>query len=352
MDHRASPVSNTLISICIPTYKRTKFLAACLDSCRAQEDANIEIFVHDDTPDSSVESVVKDYSDLPIRYLRNDPPLGLVGKLNNFLSITRGEWALVLCDDDILLPGFLSTVRRQIAQNPLASSVRCTNLIIDKDGQKLRTDRASPLVSDKAAFIEQLFSPNSAAFTINLTGFAFRPSQLRELGGFTPCHKAYLSDRFALLKLAGVGTAICDPAPLCGIRRHGESISSGFDLEYVEAIASVRQLESEASALLERLELGASTDEQTAQVQASRSALNGWVDRNLTRAIDRAYLAMVSSPGKIPAENRASIKETMRLNTVRRFASYKLYTILARLPEALRVPMARRFIATKQRLHR
>src|SRR5690606_36358874 len=113
---------------------------------------------------------------------------------------------------------------------------------------------------------------------------------LRELGGWAQCHKAYVTDRFALLRLAGRGVAICDPAPLCGIRRHGESISSSFDSDHAGAIASVRALEAEASQALNSL---ASEHNQT-DIARARTTIAGFVARNLSRAMDRSYLALVA----------------------------------------------------------
>lgn len=349
----ASTPFDGLISICIPTYRRTTYLEACLESCRAQADAKLEIIVHDDTPDSSIEVIVQRFADLPIRYIRNDPPLGLVGKLNNFLEIAQGEWSVVVCDDDLIEPGFIAAIRAQAGRHPQAAIIRCRNQIIDDKGTLLRFDLPSPEVSDTVEFLTQLFLSKDQTFTVNLTGFAFPPALLRKVGGFAECYRSYLTDRFALTRLAGAGEVICDPTPLCSIRKHSGSITSGVDADYAHSIASVHELEAEATAIFDRVESNPElSDTQKQALVDARATLAKFVTRNLNRSFDRSLMALVSRPGRAAVQEARKIMAVMAENGAENFRSLQLYRLLFIFPEFLRLSAASTFLRLKNQKHR
>lgn len=349
----ASTPFDGLISICIPTYRRTAYLEVCLESCRAQADPNLEIIVHDDTPDNSIESIVQRFADLPIRYIRNDPPLGLVGKLNNFLEIAQGAWAVALCDDDLFEPGFIAAIRAQAGRHPQAAVIRCRNRIVDEKGKLLRLDPPGPEVSDTVQFLTQLFLSKDKTFTVNLTGFAFPPALLRKVGGFAECYKSYLTDRFALTRLAGVGVAICEPTPLCSIRKHSGSITSGVDADYQLSIASVHQLEAEAKEIFDRLERSAElSDTERRELLDARATLSEFVVRNLNRSYDRSLMALISRPGETAVQEARKIMAVMAESGAENFRSLRMYRLLFYFPEFLRLSVASAFLRLKNQKHR
>lgn len=94
-------MSNPLISICIPTYKRTDLLAKLLDSIKIQTFTDFEILINDNSPDESVEQLVKTYSnELPISYERNQPSTNAANNCIKVMQRANGEWIKVMHDDD------------------------------------------------------------------------------------------------------------------------------------------------------------------------------------------------------------------------------------------------------------
>jgi glycosyltransferase involved in cell wall biosynthesis len=85
----------------MPTYKRADLFAKLLDSVVAQTYRNFEVLVNDNSPDASVEQVVRLYADrLPISYVRNIPALSAVDNCRAVMRRANGSWVKVMHDDD------------------------------------------------------------------------------------------------------------------------------------------------------------------------------------------------------------------------------------------------------------
>jgi len=90
------------ISICIPAYKRTDFLKRLLDSIATQTFKDFEVIVTDDSPNEDVAKLCQQYSQLNLKYFRNDPALGTPANWNQAISKASGEWIKLIHDDDWL----------------------------------------------------------------------------------------------------------------------------------------------------------------------------------------------------------------------------------------------------------
>lgn len=92
--------TGVFISVCIPAYKRPENLERLLQSVAAQTFTDYEIVISDDSPDNSVQDVMERFSQLPIRYFRNEKPLGTPANWNYAIEKTSGEWIKMMHDDD------------------------------------------------------------------------------------------------------------------------------------------------------------------------------------------------------------------------------------------------------------
>lgn len=70
----------------------------------------IEVVVCDDGRMEATREVVGRFDPATYRYLPNEAPLGAVGNWNRCLSVARGEFVMVLHEDDALYPWYLETV--------------------------------------------------------------------------------------------------------------------------------------------------------------------------------------------------------------------------------------------------
>ena len=94
------------LSICIPTFKRAKYLNNCLNSILLAKKApgfEFEICISDNGSTDNTEDIVKGYIDkLPINYSKNLNNLGIPKNFLKVVSIANGEFAWLLGDDDLL----------------------------------------------------------------------------------------------------------------------------------------------------------------------------------------------------------------------------------------------------------
>ena len=98
------------ISICIPTYQRPKFLKEALDSVLEQTLQPVEIVIGDDSHDDLSENLILDIKKeckIPITYTRHSPSLGQAGNVNFLYEMAKGDYIVLLHDDDLLLPNAL-----------------------------------------------------------------------------------------------------------------------------------------------------------------------------------------------------------------------------------------------------
>lgn len=117
-DNQVKRNSNPLISVLIPTYNRGKILTErTIPSILNQTYPNIEIIiVGDHVIDNTSEIIAEKYSNNPKIIYKNLKKRGNYPKekallwmvqgskpLNHALSLAKGEWIALLCDDDIYL---------------------------------------------------------------------------------------------------------------------------------------------------------------------------------------------------------------------------------------------------------
>ena len=98
---RRALISNTFVSICIPTYKLADHLRKALNSILIQTHKNYEVIITDDTPDSSIEDVYNEFKDqMTIKYYRNDQRKGSPENWNEAMRRAQGEYIKILHHDD------------------------------------------------------------------------------------------------------------------------------------------------------------------------------------------------------------------------------------------------------------
>jgi len=113
-------MSNCLISICIPAYKRLSYLKRLLDSIAAQTFKDLEVIITDDSPDDSVYEMIQQYRDrFSLQYYKNQPALGTPANWNSAISKATGEWIKLMHDDDWFAT---NTALQQFADNTTKGS--------------------------------------------------------------------------------------------------------------------------------------------------------------------------------------------------------------------------------------
>ena len=107
------------ISILVPTFNRIYYLEQCLQSCINQSLDPFEICIGDDsTNDESkryISNLAKNY---PIKYVKNNPPLGQAKNVNSLIKNAQGDYICLIHDDDKLENDCLEKLSLIFNQNP------------------------------------------------------------------------------------------------------------------------------------------------------------------------------------------------------------------------------------------
>lgn len=108
------------VSICIPAYREVAFLKLTLESIRQQSYSDYEVIVTDDSPDDSVECLVRTFPlDGKLRYQRNPAALGSPENWNECIRQARGEFIKIMHHDDCFAgPDSLARFVSLLERNP------------------------------------------------------------------------------------------------------------------------------------------------------------------------------------------------------------------------------------------
>lgn len=107
-----SSICNPIVTIAIPTYKRGKLLLEAIESALHQDcyTCAYDIMVVDNNPEryDDTEKVMDIYIDNPkVAYYKNEENLGQTGNLNRLYELAKGDYVVMLHDDDMLFPYYL-----------------------------------------------------------------------------------------------------------------------------------------------------------------------------------------------------------------------------------------------------
>lgn len=134
-------MSNPLVSVCIPTYRGSAFLAAAIDSVLNQSYPHFEVWILDDNSPDDTPAIVSHYSDPRITYMRNEHNLGPEGNWNRCLELARGKYFKLLPHDDVLATDCLEK-QVSVLEEDSAGEIALvfgSRKIIDTEGQILMT---------------------------------------------------------------------------------------------------------------------------------------------------------------------------------------------------------------------
>jgi len=143
-------MSEPLISICIPAYKKPEFVIRAIQSVQKQSYKNVEIVISDDSPNEDIKIAIQSYiSELNIKYYHNQPALKSPKNWNNAIELSTGDYFMLLHQDDWLASEHcLETFIDAFKSNPKVQFVFCKNTAIQPDGSQLNLQHIKSLLKD------------------------------------------------------------------------------------------------------------------------------------------------------------------------------------------------------------
>lgn len=215
--------SRPLVTIGIPTYNRAgSFLRNALACASGQTYANIEIVVSDNCSTDNTEEVVKQCTDPRLRYFRQIHNIGANNNFNFCLEQARGEYFLLMLDDDTVDPDFIEICIDSAQSNLDVGIIRTGTRILDKNGKALfeRPNKGAGL-----SLTDLFLAWFSNDLTFYVCSTLFNTKHLRALGGFGSRHNLF-QDVMIEAKLAALHGWIDIYEAKSGFRVHDENMGS------------------------------------------------------------------------------------------------------------------------------
>lgn len=244
----ASPVLVPgLVTIGIPTYNRPLLAERAARSVLAQTYPDIELLVSDDfCPEDDSEDRIAGLTPLvggkQLRIIRQPSRLGLARNFDACLQNARGEFFLLLGDDDVLLPGAIEALVAGFLHPPEPLSPQqvglswCPCEIIDAGGAPLWKTKPGPAAESPADLLVNLWHGKRGP---RLSSILVRTADARVVGGF----QSRYGDLCDIGNWAQVALAypfvFCWQQPLAQYANHQNSTTSQSSLSDWQSFAYV-----------------------------------------------------------------------------------------------------------------
>ena len=153
--------------------------------------------------------------EVKISYYKNQKNIGMTGNWNRMCELAKGEWVVMLHDDDILFPDALRYINKVIQQEIAIDTVFLTttkNREIISNTRKLQYVKINPL---------DFMMGNCG----EVVGTTIRRTKIMEMGGFND--KYYPSADYHFWAMLSINSIVYKiKAPILGYYRIGESNES------------------------------------------------------------------------------------------------------------------------------
>ena len=98
----------TKLSICIPTYNRSKYLENCLKSitiAKKRSKLNFEVCISDNNSEENLSPILNRYKKkIKIIINKNKKNMGVARNILKSVSMAKGDFVWILGNDDLVMP--------------------------------------------------------------------------------------------------------------------------------------------------------------------------------------------------------------------------------------------------------
>jgi glycosyltransferase involved in cell wall biosynthesis len=221
------------VTVIIPTFNRAAYLEEAIASATSQDCADALVVVADNASEDDTRAVVERaivrYGADRVEYVRRETNIGWIANFNRAFSDVRTDFALLLGDDDRLLPGALTRAVAALDRAPNAGFVHSPCDTIDEHGAIVdtATDWTKGLTEDTlepgAVFIERTIPWMTRVFAQSalIRHTAFPDAMWDPADGLSP-------DYFVWLRIALDWDVQYLAEPGAQRRVHLGALSSGF----------------------------------------------------------------------------------------------------------------------------
>lgn len=184
-----SSSSNPLVSIGIPTYNRADSnLRNVIERALGQTYQNVEVIVSDNCSCDGTPELVRSVDDPRLRYIRQETNIGGNNNFNFCMNQARGEYFLLLHDDDMIDEDFVEACISSLAPDQTVGVILTGNRIIDELDKVREEHRNEASGLSALDFILGWFRNTT---TLYLCSTLYNTARLKEVGGFSSKRNLY-----------------------------------------------------------------------------------------------------------------------------------------------------------------
>jgi glycosyltransferase involved in cell wall biosynthesis len=209
-----------LVSIGIPTYNRSEnYLKQAVQSAVNQAYPNIEIIISDNCSTDNTGMVIQGLNEPRIRYFRQSINIGKLNNSNFCVQQAKGDYFLLLHDDDLIDHDFVSVCMKAVDYNVNCGVILTGTRVIDGNGKKIGESTNKVEGLSTTDFILGWFDNKVPLY---LCSTLYNTRRLKEIGGFRSKKNLY-DDDVALFQLAGKYGRKDVPDVKASFRRHSDN---------------------------------------------------------------------------------------------------------------------------------
>lgn len=182
-----------LVSVILPVFNRSDFLAVAIESVLQQTYANFELLISDNCSTDRSFEIASEYADQDsrIKLSRYDRNVGCVLNYNGLIANAKGEYIALFGSDDIFEPNCLEKLVSVFDKQPSVTLATSARNIVDSSGrttEELHPHNESKLISGAEArqglittLVNWIGAPVMWRSKNKLQGFDSRFAQLADL---------------------------------------------------------------------------------------------------------------------------------------------------------------------------
>lgn len=177
-----------LLSICIPAYNRPEWLRRAIESIFLTSEAlqaRVEIVVSDDSTIAECGQIshqlLSDWQG-PWQYQVNSPSLGMAQNWNRCIQMAKGQYVLILHDDDYLENNAVANILETLQAHPQASAFLFgVNVVTAKEYMRKKQQFSKMEYLDRKAALQQLLLNSSF---VRFPGIVLQRDIFQQVGYF------------------------------------------------------------------------------------------------------------------------------------------------------------------------
>lgn len=223
-----------MISIVIPVWK-TLYLARTIESVLEQTYTEFELIIVEGRRLQGFDQIMSDYDDSRIKIYRHDP-MPMVENWNRCMGYAKGEFSILMCDDDMFDPEHLEALAGLASVYANVDIFHSRIKIIDNEDGVVDI---SPMCGEFETAGDFMYQKMRYLRPQFVSDFMYRTAKFRSIGGFVDRPMAWFSDVDTAIEMAIPNGVVFSRKSTFLYRAADENVSSNLKAE--QALEAVRQ---------------------------------------------------------------------------------------------------------------